>query len=247
VSAQRYVADVVASATGRDLRDDPVLPVSGGPAGNAQMTAWMGLLLLVLFLAELLTLIDVRHLISWHIAIGIVLVPPALAKTATTGWRILRYYTGAEPYHRGGPPPLVLRLLGPLVVITTLGLLATGIVVLVLGPTSAFEPWISIGGLAISALSLHQGCTVVWAVATGLHVLARTVPAVRLSFGTVHGGRTPGVAARLSALIYTVAIGLVAAVLVLRLSVAWTSGDLPRGGERERGAEAAASTGLRRG
>jgi hypothetical protein len=72
-------------------RTDPVLAGSGGPAGNAVLTAWTGLTLLVLSVAELLTLFDVRGLISWHVAIGALLVPPALVKTASTGWRIARY------------------------------------------------------------------------------------------------------------------------------------------------------------
>lgn len=88
------VTDVVQAAAGRTHRADAVLPGTGGPAGNAQLTAWLGLVLLALFLAQLVTLLDVRGLISWHLAIGLLLVPPALVKMATTGWRMARYYTG---------------------------------------------------------------------------------------------------------------------------------------------------------
>ena len=42
------VTDVLATALGQQHRDDPVRPRTGGPAGNAQFTAWLGLLLLVL-------------------------------------------------------------------------------------------------------------------------------------------------------------------------------------------------------
>jgi hypothetical protein len=52
------------TATGRRHRDDPLEPRTGGPAGNARLTAWTGLLLLVLSLAELVTLLDVGGLIS---------------------------------------------------------------------------------------------------------------------------------------------------------------------------------------
>jgi hypothetical protein len=100
-------------ALGRTARADPILDVTGGPAGNARLTAWAGVLLLVLYAAELLTLLDVHGLISWHLVIGALLIPPALLKTATTGWRILRYYTGREPYRVAGPPPLLLRIPGP--------------------------------------------------------------------------------------------------------------------------------------
>jgi len=77
--------DFVDVAADRGPRRDPVRPGSGGPAGNAQLTAWLGLTLLVLFLAELVTLLNVRGLITWHLTFGLLLIPPALAKIATTG------------------------------------------------------------------------------------------------------------------------------------------------------------------
>jgi len=224
----RVITDVWASATGQEHRDDPALPRSGGPAGNARLTAWIGLTLLVLFVAELATLIDVRQFISWHIALGIVLIPPALAKTATTGWRIVRYYTGARTYHQGGPPPVLLRVLGPLVVLTTLALLGSGIAVIALGPDSAFETLFTVAGQRVSMLTIHQGLTVAWAVVTGLHVLARTIPAVRLATGRVPGGRPDGSAGRAVTLGVTVALGVVAALLVVQLTGAWTTSDLHR-------------------
>ena len=122
------VTEVVDHAIGRRSRADPVTARSGGPAGNALLTAWIGLTLLVLSVAELLTLFDVRGLIDWHVVIGALLIPPALVKTASTSWRMVRYYLGNEGYRTSGPPPMLLRLLGPLVVASTAALLATGIV-----------------------------------------------------------------------------------------------------------------------
>src|SRR5437660_12665963 len=101
--------DLLAQVTGRAHRDDAALPGTGGPAGNARLTAWTGLVLLVLFVAELVTLLDVHGLISWHVALGVLLIPPALLKTASTGWRIVRYYSGNRPYRQAGPPALFLR------------------------------------------------------------------------------------------------------------------------------------------
>ena len=57
----------------------------------------------------------------------------ALLKTAATGWRMVRYYAGNEPYQKAGPPPTLMRLLGPLVVLSTLGLLASGVVLVLIG------------------------------------------------------------------------------------------------------------------
>ena len=139
---QRAVTETLTEAIGRETRDNPVLPVTGGPAGNVLLTAWTGLVLLGLSLAELLTLFDVQGLISWHVALGALLIPPAVMKTASTGWRMSRYYLGSPTYRRAGPPPLLLRLLGPLVVVSTLGLLATGTLLVTLGVGVACVGWV---------------------------------------------------------------------------------------------------------
>lgn len=63
--------DVLDEAVGRGRRHDPVVGGTGGPAGNARLTAWVGLLLVVLIAAELVTLLDVTSLIDRHVRIGI--------------------------------------------------------------------------------------------------------------------------------------------------------------------------------
>ena len=57
-----------------------------------------------------------------------------LVKLGSTGWRFLRYYTRAPAYVRRGPPPLVLRVLGPVLLITTLVMVSSGIGLVVPGP-----------------------------------------------------------------------------------------------------------------
>lgn len=210
------------TALGRAHRADPILPGTGGPAGNAQITAVLGLLILLLFLAELVTLLDVGGLISWHIAIGVVLVPPALAKCATTGWRIARYYSGAGAYREAGPPPMALRLLGPCVIATTIAVLGSGLALLPLGPESGRTPLFSALGQDISPLTIHQGFFILWCFATGLHVLGRTAYAVRL----LTGSRPGGTAVRAAAIGAVVVAGGVAAAIVLGVSGSWLNGDL---------------------
>jgi hypothetical protein len=213
--ATKPVADVLDEATGRRLRTDPVLADTGGPAGNAVLTAWTGLALLVLGVAELLTLFDVRGLISWHVAIGALLVPPALVKTGSTGWRIVRYYFGNPAYRTAGPPSTVMRLLGPLVVVSTLALLGSGIVLVVLGEQSSRQAILTALGFRIDWITVHQAAFVVWAAATGLHLLGRIVPALRLTFGADHRGRLPGAARRVAVIpLVAVAAGVLAVVLV---------------------------------
>lgn len=227
------VDDVLRTAAGRAHRDETALPGSGGPAGNARLTAWLGLLLLVLFLAQLITLFDVRGLITWHLSLGLLLLPPSLVKTATTGWRVARYYTGSQTYGQAGPPPLLLRLLGPLVVLTTLALLGTGILLIAVGSGHDHDPLLTVLGQQVSCLTLHQVTFFAWAGATALHVLARLVPALQLSApGHV---RVPGRARRAGVLLATTAVAAVTAVVVVGAAASWTGGDLGRDGGHERG------------
>jgi hypothetical protein len=216
--------DVVAQATGRAHRQDTVLAGSGGPAGNARLTAWTGLALLVLFLAELITLLDVRGLVNWHMAIGVLLVPPTLLKTGSTGWRMMRYYLGHRPYHDAGPPPLILRLLGPLVVVSTIGLLASGVTLLALGPDTSRNTLVSLLGQRVDAITIHQGIFVIWAGAAGIHTLCRLVPALRSTAlpGTAPQ-QVPGRYRRATALAMTMVVAVVTAVLVFTSATAWES------------------------
>jgi hypothetical protein len=213
-------AETLAAALGRSHRPDPVLTGTGGPAGNARLTAWTGLVLLVLFLAELVTLLDVSGLISWHLALGVALVPPALLKTATTGWRIARYYRGDQAYQQAGPPPLVLRLLGPLVVGATLALLGTGVALVLLGETTSRRTLLTLVGQRIDTITLHQAAFAVWAVVTGLHVLARLLPAWQLTRAT--SSPVPGPRRRAVALLVVLVLSVGCVDWVLAQPGGWS-------------------------
>ncbi len=71
-------------------------------------------------------------------------------KLASTGWRFLRYYTGNKPYRLEGPPRLLLRVLAPLLIASTLSLFGSGVVLIIVGHG---------GGLL---LSLHAASFAVW-------------------------------------------------------------------------------------
>jgi hypothetical protein len=221
VTLRQWADDAFVEAVGRERRRDPVLPGTGGPAGNARLTAWTGAVLLVLFLVELATLLDVSGLISWHIVVGTLLVPPALLKTGSTGWRIVRYYTRREPYVTAGPPPMLLRVLGPLVVVFTLAVLGSGLALVAVGPNGSRTPFLRPLGYSVSALTVHQGTFVIWAVVTGIHTLGRLVPAYRIIARRSHTSEaTPGRIPRGGVL----AVAGVAAALVLGWSSAWSTG-----------------------
>lgn len=210
------------TAVGQAHRDDPVTARTGGPAGNARLTAWLGMLLLVAFLVECFTLLSLEGMLSLHIFVGALLVPLALAKTATTAWRMVRYYAGSAPYRQAGPPPLLLRLLGPLVVLTSLAVLGTGLAVVAVGSggRSAFA---SVLGFRLDALLLHKAAFVLWLVVTSLHTLARLVPAVLLAGGRIGARRVPGGSLRVGVLALTLAVSLVTGALVLSLSHGYRS------------------------
>jgi len=181
-----------------------------GPERNARLTALAGAVLLVLLAAEGVTLISLQAMISWHIFVGVLVVPVVLLKLASTGYRFFRYYTRRPEYVRAGPPHILLRLLGPVVVVSTLALLGTGLALIATGPG---------GGIA---LLLHKASFVVWVGALGVHVLGhlRRVPrAVGAELSTRDG--VGGSRMRLLLVAAAIVAGAVAAVVVLPHDHAW--------------------------
>ena len=141
-----------------------------GVQGNARLTAANAAVLLVLLAAEGVTILRVRQLISLHVFIGMVLIPPVLVKVGSTTWRFARYYRGAPAYRRKGPPPALLRLLGPVVVILTLVVLASGVALLL-----ASRSWLPL------LIKVHKASFILWFAATTIHVLGHLGEVVRLA------------------------------------------------------------------
>ncbi len=139
--------------------------------GNERLTAATGVVLVVLLAALGVTILSIGQLVWWHVLLGMLLIPPVLLKLGSTGWRFYRYYTGDREYVRRGPPLLPLRLLAPVVVAATVGVFATGVALLVVGPgTHGF------------VVLLHKASFVVWLGATAIHVLAHLSKLPRLGF-----------------------------------------------------------------
>jgi hypothetical protein len=134
--------------------------LDGGTEGNERLTVQSGAVLLVLLAALGVTIIRIGQLTWLHLFLGLVLIGPVTLKIASTGYRFGRYYTRNAAYTHKGPPALALRLLGPVVVLSTLGVFATGIVLLALGPGSR-STW----------LLFHKVFFFVWLAATAVHVL----------------------------------------------------------------------------
>jgi hypothetical protein len=141
-------------------RDWRAIARAWGPPGNERLTSSVGLVLLVLLSLETLTTLSLRSYLPEHIFLGLLLLPPVVLKLASTGWRFLQYYLGNKPFRLRGPPRLLLRLLAPLLVASTLALFGSGVAVIVVGHG---------GGLL---LSVHTLSFLVWGVLMIVHVLA---------------------------------------------------------------------------
>lgn len=142
----------------------------GGPEGNARLTGMTAGVLLVLLAAEGATLLQLRSLITPHVVIGMVLVPFVVVKLSTTGWRMAKYYLGAVDYRERGAPPLVLRLLGPVVVIVTVAVFATGIALLLVPHSMRHTMYF-----------LHKVTFILWFGAMTVHVLGHVADTSRLA------------------------------------------------------------------
>jgi hypothetical protein len=177
----------------------------GGATGNSRLTAATGAVLLVLLAVEGTTLLSLQTFLSWHIFVGMLLVPIVLLKIGSTGYRFLRYYSHHHEYVAAGAPQIVLRLLGPIVVLSTAGLFATGVGLAALGPGTAL------------LLPLHKASFAVWFGAMSLHVLGhvRKVPALATSD---FRGR-PAAGGRVRTLLLAAAI--VAGAIVAVATVPW--------------------------
>ncbi len=149
----------------------------GGAEGNERLTAMTGAVLLVLFAAEGITILSVHQLLTLHFFIGMLLAGPVLLKIGSTGYRFTRYYTGAAAYVRKGPPAPLLRLLGPVVVLTSCGVIGSGIALAFVGPGNG--PW----------LIAHKALFVLWVGAMTIHVLAYAPRLARLAWRIAAGGR----------------------------------------------------------
>jgi hypothetical protein len=157
-----------------------------------------------------------------HFFIGMLLLGPVALKASSTCYRFVRYYTGAPDYRRKGPPGPLLRLLGPLVLATSLSVLGTGVALAFTGPHRGL--W----------LLAHKASFVLWFGVMAIHVLAYAPKLPRLLVsGQFHGrarAALAGRAARWLLLTASVAGGLVIAVLTMHLASKWGFGGLVTGG-----------------
>ena len=201
----------------RRRRPAPVPPAggSGGVDGNERLTAATAVVLVVLLAALGITILSIGPLIWWHVLLGMLLIPPVLLKLGSTGWRFARYYARAPEYVRRGPPLLPMRLMAPLVIAATIGVFATGVGLLVVGPA---------GGTLVG---LHKASFVVWLLVTGVHVLAhvRSIPGLVSADWRrrpiPRESRVPGTFRRQLLLAGTIVAGAILAIATVKYAQPW--------------------------
>ena len=209
----------------------------GGTDGNERLTTITGVILLVLLAVIGVTILRIGQLISVHLFVGYLLIGPVALKLASTGYRFVKYYSGNPAYRRKGPPELVLRLIAPIVVLTTVIVLASGIVLMFQGADHR-DPW----------LLIHKASFIVWVVFTAIHVLGHLPRVVSLlrpgtklptiegispdliaGWSAEHNERSPAAMAvpgrngRAIALASAVVLGVVLAVVLIPDFSSWTS------------------------
>ncbi len=151
--------------------------LGGGTTGNERLTAVTGAVLIVLLAVIGVTILRLGQLLWIHLFVGMLLIGPLALKLASTGYRFARYYTSNPRYRRKGPPALPLRLIAPVVIISTVVVFASGVVLLFAGPSAREQ-----------LLPIHKVSFFVWIAFTAVHVLAH-LPTVQRALLTDYGRR----------------------------------------------------------
>jgi hypothetical protein len=152
-------------------RQAPVEEVADpGVEGNARLTSSNAALLTALLAVEGVTILSIGSLLGVHVFVGMLLLPPVALKIGSTLYRFVRYYQGAPAYRRKGPPPWVLRAVGPFVVVLTVVVLASGVGLVLVG-----DPWRQ------RLLVVHKASFVLWFGAMTIHVLGHLAETTRLA------------------------------------------------------------------
>jgi hypothetical protein len=189
--------------------------IGGGTDGNERLTEITAVVLIVLLAVEGVTIVTLRPLISVHLFVGLALIPPVGLKMASTGYRFARYYTGNLRYRRKGPPPMLLRAIAPVVVVSSILVLASGVWLLLAGPRARD-----------AVLPIHKVSFIVWVAFTGVHILGHLTKlpsalATEYGRGPPHLARGEGRVGRQLALAFALVAGVALALLLVPHFAPW--------------------------
>jgi hypothetical protein len=190
-----------------------------------------GAVLLVLLAVECYTILRIGRLLTLHIFLGMLLLGPLTLKAGSVLYRFARYYTRSEPYRRKGPPALLLRVIGPVIMLSTACVFGSGIMLAVTGPGNG--PWLTVHRISFIAwasfITIHV-LTYVWRLPRLLAAEARGASAAEDETGGDVGTRRHARRAmevlgargtRLALLTASLLAGLVIALLTVHLASPW--------------------------
>jgi hypothetical protein len=184
----------------------------GGVAGNRNLTALLGALLLAGILGELGTLVlGLQRTLPVHILLGVALIPIVALKLGSTGWRMIRYYTNDPAYRRAGPPRPFLRGIAPLVAGSTLALFGSGVGLIVAGPHSQLFR------------AVHSASFALFLLVVGAHALAYLPKLRRFAFADWMRGRAQGHALRRGIVAFAIVSGGAFALAALQTVGPWAT------------------------
>jgi len=179
-----------------------------GVDGNARLTGYVAVALLIPLAAEVVT--GVRPGLVPHALIGFFLVPPVVLKLGSVGYRFARYYAGDPGYRASGPPHPITRLIGPALVVATVVLFGTGI-----------ELWLFGFQLGEEWLTWHKLAFALWFVLMAIHVVAYLRRAPDLALADSRDG-LPGTVMRRSLVVAGLLFGAALAIAMLPFASPFT-------------------------
>jgi hypothetical protein len=188
---------------------------TGGTQGNEILTSAAAVVLVFLLVAEGVTIVHMRGLVTAHMFVGMALIPPTVLKLGSTGYRFVRYYAGAPAYREKGPPLLPLRLIAPVLVASTVAVFVTGVLLLAAGHKAG------------ALLELHKLSFIVWGVVFAVHFLAyvpRVVRSLRADWGAARRHVVPGTGVRGMLVAAAIGGGAALALSLLPAITAWHGG-----------------------
>jgi hypothetical protein len=171
----------------------------------ARLTSLLGIVLLFLLAVEGVSVPLVSQLFTWHVVVGVILIPVMTAKIAVTSYRFALYYVKTPDFKRAGPPWMPLRIIGPFVVMSTVIMMASGVMLMVVGPYSSQRSlW----------FTLHRASFILWFGLMAIHVLSYSLRAANVSWRDLRRIRSlsPTVSTdswyRVMIVIVTIAVGV---------------------------------------
>jgi hypothetical protein len=184
----------------------------GGTTGNRNLTAFLGAILLAGILGELATLLlGLRQTLPVHVFLGVALIPIVALKLGSTGWRMIRYYTGDPDYRREGPPRPFLRAIAPLLAGSTIALFGSGVGVIVAGPNSHLFR------------AAHSASFALFLLVVGAHALAHLPRLRRFAFADWMRGRAEGHVLRRGVVAFVLVGGGALALAALQTLGPWSN------------------------